>query len=116
MLQRQYEGTDQLTNKSPGVPGAHLIELKEIKGWIHLEEKLTYATEAKEITNAQKQCFLNVWQIANSVLNKGYSVIPPLFNDSGVMYSVSKKTKSCLLKSSLRNLDDLGISSRTFSS
>ena len=93
-----------------------MIELKEIKGWIHLEEKLTYSTEAKETTNTQKQCSLNVWQIANSVLSKGYSVIPPLFNGSGVMSSVSKKTKSCLLKSSMRNLDDLGISLRTFPS
>ena len=35
----------------------------------------------------------NFWQIANSVLNKGKSAIPPLFNGPELLSSVSDKAK-----------------------
>ena len=35
----------------------------------------------------------NFWQIANSVLNKGKSAIPPLFHDQEVLPSASDKAK-----------------------
>ena len=42
--------------------------------------KLAYATKTKEFIASQKLGSRNFWQIANSVLNKGKSTIPPLFN------------------------------------
>ena len=35
----------------------------------------------------------NFWEIANSVLNRGKSAIPPLFNNPEVLPSASDKTK-----------------------
>ena len=44
--------------------------------------------KTKEFTTSQKRGCWDFWGIANSVLNKGKSVIPPLFNglDSVVFY------------------------------
>ena len=49
--------------------------------------KLAYATKTKESITSQKLGSRNVWQIANSVLNKGESAIPPLFNVLEVLSS-----------------------------
>ena len=42
--------------------------------------KPAYANKTKEYITSQKLGSCDFWQIANSVLNKGKSVIPPLFN------------------------------------
>ena len=42
--------------------------------------KLAYATKTKESITFQKLGSRDFWRIANSVLNKGKSAIPPLFN------------------------------------
>ena len=47
--------------------------------------KLAYANKTKEFITSQK--------LANSVLNKGKSAIPPLFNGPEVLSSASDKTK-----------------------
>ena len=51
------------------------------------------------------------WGIANSVLNKGKSAIPPLFNGPEVLSSASDKAKLFAENFSKNsNLDDSGIS------
>ena len=56
-------------------------------------------------------------QIANSVLNKGKSAIPPLFNDPVVLSSASDKAKLFAENfSEISNLDDSGISLPVFPS
>ena len=42
--------------------------------------KLAYATKTNESITSKKLGSRNSWQIANGVLNKGKSVIPPLLN------------------------------------
>ena len=64
--------------------------------------KLAYANKTKESITCQKLGSLEFWQIANSVLNKGKSAIPPLFNGLEVLSSASDKAK--LLKTFLRTL------------
>ena len=57
------------------------------------------------------------WQIANSVLNKGKSAVPPVFNSLVVLSSASNKEKlfaETFSKNS--NLDDSGISLPVFPS
>ena len=49
--------------------------------------------KTKESISSQKLGSHDFWQIANSVLNKGKSAIPPLFNSSEVLSSVSDKAK-----------------------
>ena len=59
----------------------------------------------------------NFWGIANSILNKGKSALPPLFNGSEALSSASDKAKlfaKNLSKNS--NLDDSGISLPVFPS
>ena len=59
----------------------------------------------------------NFWRIANSVLNKGKSAIPPLSNDSKVLSSASDKAKLFAENFSKNsNLDDSGISLPVFPS
>ena len=54
---------------------------------------------------------LDFWRIANSVLNKGKSAIPPLFNGREVLTSASDKAKFFAENFSMNsNLDDSGIS------
>ena len=55
--------------------------------------KLLYAIKIKEFITSQKLGSRNFWRIANSVLNKGKSAIPPLFNGPEVLSSASDKAK-----------------------
>ena len=70
----------------------------------------------KAITS-QKLGSQDFWRIANSVLNKGKSAIPPLFNPLEVLYSASDKAK-LFAKNFSKNsyLDDSGISLPVFPS
>ena len=73
--------------------------------------KLAYANKTKESITSQKLGSRDFWQIANSVLNKGKSAIPPLFNEPEVLSSASDKAKLFAKKFSMNsNLDDSGIS------
>ena len=79
--------------------------------------KLAYANKTKESITSQKPGSYDFWRIANSVLNKGKSAIPPLFNRPGVFSSASGKAKSFAKNVSLTStLDDLGISLPVFPS
>ena len=53
--------------------------------------KLAYANKTKESITSQKLGSSQFWQIANSVLNKSKSVIPPIFNGPEVLSSSSDK-------------------------
>ena len=53
--------------------------------------KLAYAAKTKESITSQKCGPRDFWQIFNSVLNKGKSAIPPLFNRLEVLGSASCK-------------------------
>ena len=78
--------------------------------------KLAYANKTKESITSQKLGSRDFWRIANSVLNKGKSVIPPLFNGPEVLSSASDKAKLFAKNFSKNsNLDDLGISLPVFS-
>ena len=55
--------------------------------------KLAYATNTKESITSQKLDSRDFWQIANSVLNKTKSAIPPLFNGPEMLSSASDKAK-----------------------
>ena len=55
--------------------------------------KLTYANKTKESVTSQKHGFHDFWQIADIVLNKGKSDIPPLYNGPEVLCSASDKAK-----------------------
>ena len=79
--------------------------------------KLTYATKAKESITSQKLGSQDFWRIANSVLKKGKSAIPSLFNGPEVLSSASDKAKlfdKNFSKNS--NLDASGISLPVFPS
>ena len=79
--------------------------------------KLAYATKTKESIPSQKLGSRDFWQIANSVVNKGKSAIPPLFNRSEVLSTASDKAKLCAKNFSKNsNLDDSGISLPVFPS
>ena len=79
--------------------------------------KLAYATKTKESITSPKPCSRDFWRIANSVLNKGKSAMPPLFNGPEVLSSASDKAKlfaKNFCKNS--NLDGSGISLPVFPS
>ena len=79
--------------------------------------KLAYPKKIKEPTTSQKLGSQSFWRIANSVLNKGKSAIPPLFNGPGVLSSASDKAKFFAENFSKNsNLDDSGISLPVFPS
>ena len=79
--------------------------------------KLAYATKTKEYITSQKLGSQDFWRVANSVLNKGKSAIPPLFNGPEVLSSASDKAKLFAKNFSKNtNLDDSGISLPVFSS
>ena len=79
--------------------------------------KLAYANKTKESITSQKLGSRDFWQIANSVLNKGKSAIPPLFNRPEVFSSASDKVKLFAESFSLNsNLDDSGVSLPVFPS
>ena len=68
----------------------------------------------QESITSQKFGSWDFWQIANSVLNKGKSTIPPLFK---VLSSASDKAKSFAKNSSKNsNLDDSSTSLSVFPS
>ena len=79
--------------------------------------ELAYANETKESITSQKLVSRDFWQIANSVLNKGKSTIPPLFNGPKVLSSASEKG-TLFAGNFFRNshLDDSGISLPVFPS
>ena len=71
----------------------------------------------KESITSQKLGSQDFLQIANSVLNKGKSTIPPLFNGPEVLSSASDKAKLFAENFSKNsNLDDSGISLPVFPS
>ena len=77
--------------------------------------KFEYVNKTKEFITSQKLGSQDFWQIANSVLNKGKSAIPPLFNGPEVLSSASDKAKLFAENFSKNsNLDDLGISLPVF--
>ena len=79
--------------------------------------KLAYATNTKESITSQKFGSCDFWRIANSVLNKGESAIPPLFNGPEVLSSASDKAKLFAENFSKNsNLEDSGISLPVFTS
>ena len=79
--------------------------------------KLAYANKTKESITSQKLGSCDFWQIANSVLNKGKSAVPPLFNSLEVLSSPFDKAKLFTENFSKNsNLDDPGISLPDFSS
>ena len=79
--------------------------------------KLAYATKTKESIISQNLGSRDFWKIANSVLNKGKSAIPPLFNGPEVLSSASDKAKLFAKNfSKISNLDDSGISLPVFPS
>ena len=79
--------------------------------------KLAYANKTKQSITSQKLASRDFWRIANSVLNKGKSAIPPLFNWPEVLPSASDKVKLFAENFSLNsNLDDSGISLPVFPS
>ena len=55
--------------------------------------KLAYANKTKESITSQKLGSQDFWQIANSVLNKGKSAIPSLFNRLEVLSYAFDKAK-----------------------
>ena len=76
-----------------------------------------YADKIKESINSQKLGSCDFWQIANSVLNKVKSAIPPLINIAELLFSVSDKVKLIAEISSKNSyLDDSGIFSSVFPS
>ena len=71
----------------------------------------------QESITSQKLVSHDFWQIANSVLNKDKSAIPPLFNDAEVLPSASDKAKLFAENFSKNsNSDDSGIALHVFSS
>ena len=79
--------------------------------------KFAYANKTKESISSQKLGSRDFWQITNSVLNKGKSVIPPLFNGLEVLSSASDKAKLFAENFSMNSyLDDTGISLYVFPS
>ena len=77
--------------------------------------KLAHATKTKESITYQKLGSRGFWRIANSILNKDKSAIPPLFNGPEVLSSASDKTKLFAKNFSKdSNPDDSGISLPVF--
>ena len=71
--------------------------------------KHAYANKRNSITS-QKLGSWNFWRITNSVLNKGKSVVPLLFNGPEVLPSASDKAKLFSKSYSRKsNHDDSGI-------
>ena len=79
--------------------------------------KLAYANKTKESITSQKLSSHDFQRVANSVLNKAKSTIPPLFNSPEVLSSASDKAKLFAQNFSKNsNLDDSGISLHAFPS
>ena len=72
--------------------------------------KLAYANKTKVSITSQKLGSRDFWRIANSVLNKDKSAIPPLFNCPEVLSSTSDKAKCFAENFSVNsNIDAPGI-------
>ena len=79
--------------------------------------KLAYANKTKESITSQKLGSCDFLRIANGVLNKGKSAMPPLFNGPEMLSSASDKAKFFAENFSMdSNLDDSGISLPVFPS
>ena len=79
--------------------------------------KLAYVNNTKGSITSQKLDSREFWRIAISVVNKGISAIPPLFNRLEVLSSASDKAKLFAKNFSKNsNLDDSGISLPVFPS
>ena len=79
--------------------------------------KLVYAAKTKESITSQKLSSGDFCRIANSVINKSKSAIPPLFNGPEVLSSASAKAKLFAKGFSKNsNLDSLSVSLPDFSS
>ena len=77
--------------------------------WDHLRD--VSWEDIFKLSASQKLGSRDFWQIANSVLNKGKSAIPPLFNSPEVLPSASDKAKLFPENFSMNSsLDDSGIS------
>ena len=73
--------------------------------------KLAHSNETKESITSQNLGSRDLWQIANSVLNKVKSAIPPLFNGPEVLCSGSDTGKLFAENFFMNsNVDDSGIS------
>ena len=69
--------------------------------------KLAHANKTKESIISQKLGSQDFWRIASSILNKGKSAIPPLFNGPEVLTCASDKAKLCAdFFSKISHLDD----------
>ena len=69
--------------------------------------KVAHANKTKEAVTSQKLGSRDFWKIANSLLNKDKSAIPPLFNGPEVLSSASDKAKLFAKNFSKNsNLDD----------
>ena len=79
--------------------------------------KLAYANKTKKFITSKELGSCDFWRIANSVLNKGKSAIPPLFNGPEVLSSACDKAKLFAENFSLNsNLDNSGVSLPVFPS
>ena len=79
--------------------------------------KLAYSNNTKESITSQKLGSPDFWQIANSILKKVKSAIPPLFSGPEVLSFASDKTKlSAKNFSKNSNLEGSGISLPVFAS
>ena len=79
---------------------------------------LEYANKIKESITSQKRGSCDFWRLANSVLNKGKSTIPLLFNSLELLSSASDKAKlfaENFSKSSNLDYSGSGISLPVFS-
>ena len=80
-------------------------------------DKSAYANKTKESINSQEIGCRDFWQIANSVLIKDKSAIPPLFKGLEVLSSASDKAKLFAENFSKNsNLDDSAVSLPVFPS
>ena len=71
--------------------------------------KVSYTTKTKASITPQKLGSQDFWQIANSVLNKGKSTIPPLFNSLEVLLSASDKAKLLVNNRIVDHLEKCGL-------
>ena len=79
--------------------------------------KLAYANKSKECITSQKLGSKDFWRIANSILNKDKSAIPPLSNCPEVLSSASDKATLFFENFSVSSIvDDSGISLSVFPS
>ena len=84
---------------------------------VHEAGKLAYANKTKQPITSQKFGCQDFCRIANNILNKGKSAIPPLFNGLELLSSASDKAKLFAKNFSKHaNLDDSGISLPIFPS